>query len=206
MSDEKKLVDGGPASPSMRAGIYGVGHDSKVGGFAELTVNGVTYSSLVVVERLVGWTALMEDRDSWKRTAEMYITAWTREVAEFDGTIRRKSHHIDALVLTTQELVRKAREGVRGLPSEVSEWVEAERARWLCEEAMHVRERACELADVAVEVSLERHALAKASEREGEARRGMIRALGAWKADGGVGVVSRGKTAVPPLPTVEEHG
>lgn len=45
--------------------------------------------------------------------AEMYARAWERELRQFDGKIINKRHHIDALVLTTQDLVEKARRALQ---------------------------------------------------------------------------------------------
>lgn len=39
--------------------------------------------------------------------AEMYARAWQRELAAYDGMIRNKRHHIDAMVLTTREFIDK---------------------------------------------------------------------------------------------------
>lgn len=52
--------------------------------------------------------------------ADMYANAWQRELAEFDGTIRRKRHHIDAMVLTTRDLVAKLKEAQKALSTPTS--------------------------------------------------------------------------------------
>lgn len=44
-----------------------------------------------------------KDADSWKKTAQMYADAWTRELGGASALIP-KSHQIDALVLTTRKL------------------------------------------------------------------------------------------------------
>jgi hypothetical protein len=43
--------------------------------------------------------------EAWKRTAEMYARAWLRELG---GKLIPKAHHIDALVLTTRAMRKKA--------------------------------------------------------------------------------------------------
>jgi hypothetical protein len=106
---------------------------------------------------------IMDDRDSWKRTAEMYNTAWRREIAAFDRTIRRKSHHIDALVLTTRELVAKAREREAALPAAVSAWKAAEQERCDAIRACAARVKACDEAGVMADCHLE-HARIKAAD------------------------------------------
>lgn len=45
------------------------------------------------------------DAAGWRRTAEMYLRAWLRELG---GKLYPKSHLIDALVLTTQEMKKRA--------------------------------------------------------------------------------------------------
>jgi hypothetical protein len=51
------------------------------------------------------WAAYIDgiekDRDSWKSDRDMFVNAWCREL----GTIINKTHLIDALVLTTREIV-----------------------------------------------------------------------------------------------------
>lgn len=46
-----------------------------------------------------------ETLDQWKRAAEMYLRVWLRELG---GKVRNKSHLIDALALTTEEMREKA--------------------------------------------------------------------------------------------------
>lgn len=56
--------------------------------------------------------------------ADMYANAWERELVAYDGTIRNKRHHIDAMVLTTRELVDK----LKKTESRVQHWKPIESA------------------------------------------------------------------------------
>lgn len=54
--------------------------------------------------------ALVKQLADANRSAAMYANAWQRKLAAYDGTIRNKRHHIDAMVVTTRDLVGKLKQ------------------------------------------------------------------------------------------------
>jgi hypothetical protein len=79
-------------------------------------------------------SAVLASATDWKREFEMYRKAWIRELG---GTLIRKTHEIDALVLTTQALVKERDDLRRKLNTpEVHNFVRA-----VILETLHQRER-----------------------------------------------------------------
>ncbi len=77
-----------PREP-FRSAIIETAADRLVALNKELAALGVSTPKFEVVEM---------DKDGWRRTAEMYLRAWIRELG---GRLFNKTHLIDALVLTS---------------------------------------------------------------------------------------------------------
>ena len=70
-------------------------------------------------DQLTQFSNATRDRDQWKLDRDMYAKAWQRELG---GKLIAKTHLIDALVLTTRELVRERDEALAKLASRPELW------------------------------------------------------------------------------------